>query len=90
MNNQGYCSIRNTQKNYFDGRYVGTGPEAGMLLPNLKAISKAYGINYRRIHSSKKLADTLRESINQDYPLLIEVELKSEEALSPKVSAIPQ
>ena len=36
MNNQGYASIRNTQRNYFKGRYVGTGPEAGLKLPNLK------------------------------------------------------
>jgi acetolactate synthase-1/2/3 large subunit len=26
MNNGGYASIRNTQRNYFEGRYVGSGP----------------------------------------------------------------
>ena len=90
MNNNGYCSIRNTQKNYFGGRFVGTGPEAGMQLPSLDAIAKAYGVNYRRINSATNLADQLKDAISLDYPLLVEVELKSEEVLSPKVTAIPQ
>jgi len=36
MNNGGYASIRNTQRNYFAGRHIGTGPEAGLLLPDLE------------------------------------------------------
>src|SRR5262249_23844622 len=28
FNNNGYASIRNTQRNYFESRFVGTGPEA--------------------------------------------------------------
>jgi len=37
MNNGGYASIRNTQRNYFASRFVGTGPEAGLMLPDLES-----------------------------------------------------
>ena len=33
INNRGYASIRSTQRNYFKGRYVGTGPESGLCFP---------------------------------------------------------
>ena len=50
FNNKGYASIRNTQKNYFKGRYLGTGPESNLIFPDLKNISSAYGIKYLEIN----------------------------------------
>ena len=47
LNNGGYCSIRNTQKNYFNERYLGVGPKSDLLLPNLKKIA-AIGIRVRK------------------------------------------
>ena len=40
MNNGGYASIRNTQRNYFEARYVGTGPEAGLWMPDLQDLAR--------------------------------------------------
>ena len=39
INNRGYASIRETQRNYFEGRYVGTGPEARLGLPDLPELA---------------------------------------------------
>ena len=36
MNNQGYASIRNTQKSFFKENYVGTGTEDNINYPNFK------------------------------------------------------
>lgn len=90
MNNQGYCSIRNTQRGYFNGRYVGTGPESGMLLPDLESLAKVYGMGYERVSEPRLLAPSLANAINHPFPRLVEVELISDETLSPKVTAIPQ
>lgn len=90
LNNNGYCSIRNTQKGYFDGRFVGTGPESGMLLPDLRAVAAAFGLTYRQVSSPQTVEVDLRAAIEVDGPVLVEVNLVSEELLSPKVSAIPQ
>ena len=55
FNNNGYCSIKNTQKNYFNKRYIGTGPYSNLLFPDLKKISEAYKIKYLRIMPIKLL-----------------------------------
>ena len=57
MNNKGYASIRNTQKNYFDSRYVGTGKEGRLSLPNLKNIADVYKVNYFNITNKNQFND---------------------------------
>ena len=90
MNNQGYASIRNTQRNYFKGRYVGTGPEAGLKLPSLKKIANTYNISYLEISNIKELKDKLFKAMNLKWPLIIDVHLELNEQLTPKVAALPQ
>lgn len=90
MNNGGYCSIRNTQRNYFDGRFVGTGPEAGLWLPALSSLSETYGLAYAHISTGEPLEEQLQSAMQRRWPMIIEVELAQSEVLSPKAAAIPQ
>lgn len=90
LNNGGYASIRNTQRNYFEGRYVGTGPEAGLWMPDLEDVARTYRLPFRRISDAAELASGLVEAMAQPRPLIIEVMLMTDEALSPKVAAVPQ
>jgi len=89
LNNQGYASIRNTMRNYFSGRYVGTGPEAGLWLPDLEELARTYELGFRRISTVSDL-DALPEIIASDGPLIVDIRLTPDEALSPKVAALPQ
>jgi hypothetical protein len=50
MNNGGYSSIRNTQRNYFEGRYLGTDEPSGLYVPNFVEIAKAIGLNALNIN----------------------------------------
>ena len=45
INNGGYLAIRTTQKNNF-GRLIGESEASGISFPDIKKISKAYGIKY--------------------------------------------
>ncbi|BAU75717.1 thiamine pyrophosphate-binding protein [Metapseudomonas furukawaii] len=90
MNNGGYASIRNTQRNYFEGRYVGTGPEAGLWMPDLEELARAYHLPFKRIRHIAELAPGLAEAMAQPRPMIVEVMLQKDEALSPKVAAVPQ
>jgi acetolactate synthase-1/2/3 large subunit len=90
MNNGGYASIRNTQRNYFDSRYVGTGPEAGLWMPDLEDIARTYRLPFRRISDAADLVEGLAEAMMQPSPMILEVMLMNDEALSPKVAAVPQ
>lgn len=90
MNNGGYCSIRNTQRNYFEGRYVGTGPEAGLMLPDLEKVAQTYGLTFMRIKDALELNSALSDAMTLPRPCIIDVQLVENESLFPKVSAIPQ
>lgn len=89
MNNGGYASIRNTQRNYFAGRYIGTGPEAGLMLPDLEKIAATYGLPFARISDAAELP-RLKELLTSPGPRLIDMQLTPEETLAPKVAALPQ
>ncbi|MFA5171896.1 MAG: thiamine pyrophosphate-binding protein [Sulfuriferula sp.] len=90
MNNQGYASIRNTQRNYFQERYVATGPEGNLTLPDLQEIAQAYGIPSMRIDDVTTLQSGIRTALSQPGPFICEVMLMPNETLWPKVAAIPQ
>lgn len=90
LNNAGYASIRNTMRNYFAGRYVGTGPEAGLWLPELAELARTYELGYLRIETAEGLAAGLRQALALPRPVLIDARLVANEALAPKVAALPQ
>ena len=90
MNNQGYASIRNTQRNYFQGRYVATGPEGNLTLPDLQEVARAYGIPSMRINDVAELQTGVRRALSEEGPFICEVMLMPNETLWPKVAAIPQ
>ena len=90
MNNDGYASIRNTQRNYFSCRYIGTGPEADLKMPDLKKVADAYGLPFLRIEDATQLEDGLHKILSTPGPKLIDMRLTPNETLSPKVAALPQ
>jgi len=89
MNNGGYASIRNTQRNYFSSRYIGSGVSSKLELPPLAGVARSFGID---AVSGDCLADLEGFFNNLDFsgPRLLDFRLASDEALSPKVSALPQ
>ncbi len=89
MNNNGYASIRNTQRNYFSGRFIGTGPESRLWMPDFQRLAAAFELPSMCIDSPADLAASLHRAFAADGPLLCEVRLAENEVLAPKVSAIP-
>ena len=89
MNNGGYASIRNTQRNYFQGRYLGSGPDSGLHLPDLGALARTYGLNCVTIDNCQDLAAALRRALELPRPCLVDVRLVPDETLQPKCAAIP-
>lgn len=87
LNNSGYASIRSTHKNYFNNRYVGTGNEDGIKYPDFKIISNGFQIPHYRLKNQSELNTKLRKYIYSSGPGVIEVMLKKDEKLKPKVSS---
>jgi acetolactate synthase-1/2/3 large subunit len=90
INNGGYASIRNTQRTYFSGRYVGTGSEAGLFLPDTVAVAQAMGIPASRVTGAADLRSAVRQTLATTGPVILEVQVQNAETLWPKVTAMPQ
>jgi acetolactate synthase-1/2/3 large subunit len=90
INNGGYASIRNTQRNYFNGRYVGTGPEAGLFMPDLVALAQAMGLAAISITDASELEAGILASLAHAGPILCDIHVTPNESLWPKAIAVPQ
>ncbi len=73
VNNDGYASIRNTQKTFFDGFFVGSTPSSGVTLPNTEKICHAYGLAYERCENRGALSDAIGRVLAHKGPVLCEV-----------------
>ena len=67
VNNQGYGSIRASQKNWF-GRLHGADATSGLTLPNLMKVSEAYGIPAMQVADNDELREKVRTVLAMPGP----------------------
>jgi len=79
LNNQGYGSIRNSQRNYFQGRLVASDATSGLTLPDTLAVASAYGLATARLESHENLRDRMTELLNAPGPLVCDVKLDTDQ-----------
>lgn len=84
INNQGYHSIRQTQKNFFGEPLVGVGSDSGDLsFPSMEKLAYAYGYPYAAIHSNAELM-IIDQILSTDGPVVCEVFVSSDQFFEPK------
>ncbi len=89
MANNGYASIRMTQRNYFNGSWIGCDTSTGLGLANLEALAFAYSIDFVRLSESKEERRMQLTQIKDDAgPILVEVPIDPEQSYFPKISSI--
>ncbi len=88
INNEGYHSIRQTQKAYFTPPLVGIGPESQDLsFPDLSKIAAAYGFPYEAIKTCDGLGDRLEKILDGERPLICELFVGKNQQAEPKVAS---
>ncbi|MBR0411979.1 MAG: thiamine pyrophosphate-binding protein [Eubacterium sp.] len=88
INNDGYHSIRQTQTNLFDGRFVGIGSESRDLdFPPLDKLADAYGYDYIKCTSNDELDGFINRALNHKGALVAEVFVGTKQVFEPKSSA---
>ena len=84
INNGGYHSIRQTQTNLFDSRFVGIGEESRDLeFPALDKLAYAYGYKYFSIHSNDEMG-TLDDALGCEVPMICEIFVSRDQFFEPK------
>jgi acetolactate synthase-1/2/3 large subunit len=87
LDNQGYGSIRNSQRAYFQGRLVASDASSGLTLPNSLALASAYGIATARLESHDGLRERLADLLSQPGPLVCEVKLDPDQPTLPRTTS---
>jgi acetolactate synthase-1/2/3 large subunit len=85
-NNDGYASIRASQSGYFK-QLVGADRTSGMTLPNLGAVTKAYGLPFVRIADKDDLNRQIREVLEMEGPVICEVMVAPNEERIPRAAS---
>lgn len=83
--NDGYLSIRNTQKGLFEGRYVASNAKSGVSCPDYVRVAKAYGLKAIRIHNHQDMDRKIRFALAYQGPILVDINSVRDLALTPKV-----
>lgn len=83
--NNGYASIRMTQRNYFNGAWVGCDVETGLGLPDWPKLAAAYGIPCLRV--DELAAPAVQQLLAAPGPAMFLVPIDPEQTYFPKITS---
>jgi acetolactate synthase-1/2/3 large subunit len=87
LNNDGYLSIKVTQKSFFNGNYVASEKSSGVSFPDFKKIAEAYSIPYFEIRSNAEIDEVLESFLSYEGPCFCQVFTDPDESFEPRVVA---
>jgi len=87
INNNGYSSIRQTQRNFFKGHMTGSGDDSGVSVPNFIEIGKAFGFKTKQISNPESMEKEIKEVLKEKDAIICEVLVEKEYGFAPKLSS---
>lgn len=88
INNGGYHSIRQTQKNFFGEPLVGIGVDSHDLsFPDMGKLAAAYGYPYLCARHNSELGRMIEEALAVDGPVICEIYVSRDQNFEPKSAA---
>ena len=88
INNGGYHSIRQTQKNFFGEPLIGIGVDSGDLsFPDMEKLAGAYGYPYIKAEHNSELAGAVEQALAVEGPVICEIFVSMDQNFEPKSSA---
>lgn len=85
INNEGYLSIKMTQESFFQGKEFASGPNSGVMLPDMEKVSKAFDIPYFSIKNNSQIDSIMLKAMSSSGPSIVEVFAHPFERHEPKV-----
>lgn len=87
LSNEGYASIRMTQRNYFKGQYLGCDVRTGLGFPRWDKLFAAYGIPVMDLRTQSLETSGFRELFENPGPAAFMVHVDPEQTYFPKISS---
>lgn len=85
--NDGYASIRTTQRNYFDGAYLGCDTTTGLGFPDWKQLFSAYGIEVFDLADGWETDATVRAALDRPGPAAFILPVDPLQTYLPKITS---
>lgn len=83
--NDGYGAIKQTSKNFFDGKEFGCSPESGVGFPNFKYIAEAFEYAYNCCERNVDLEEKLEWLKEQKRNCVLEIKQQLDDPVVPKL-----
>lgn len=87
LNNNGYGSIRSSQRNYFKGHYVASDPSSGLTLPKWRPVVESYRLPFFRVENHAQLRDGVAATLAINGPAVCELMILPDQATMPRVTS---
>ena len=87
MNNNGYVSIFQTHRNFFNGVEVGGGPKSGVTFPDFGKVVQAFGFPYVRATHHDDMEEAIRKTLGTEGPVVCELMIDEHVPFAPKLGA---
>jgi acetolactate synthase-1/2/3 large subunit len=84
LDNDGYLSIRSTQRNFF-GDTIGSGREDGVSLPDPVKLAEAYGLPAVRLVEPRDTGPVIRDVLASEGPIVCHVRLDPAQEFEPRI-----
>jgi acetolactate synthase-1/2/3 large subunit len=87
LNNDGYSSIRASQKAYFGSANIGADKSTGLTIPNLSKVGASYGLGTCVIPDQTNLRAQVRKVLDMPGPVLCDVHVLPDEVRAPRLQS---
>jgi len=87
LNNDGYSSIRASQKAYFGDASIGADRNTGLTIPNLSKVGASYGLGTYVIHDQTDLRAEVRKVLAMPGPVLCDTNVLPDEVRAPRLQS---
>uniref|UniRef100_N2BFD0 Acetolactate synthase I/II/III large subunit n=1 Tax=Eubacterium plexicaudatum ASF492 TaxID=1235802 RepID=N2BFD0_9FIRM len=85
FSNDGYGAIRQTNKNFFNGLYIGCDPDSGVSFPDFGKVAAAFDFPFYRCHNCGMLHEGIGWLLDEEQAAILEVIQTPDDRPLPKV-----
>lgn len=87
INNNGYLSMRQTQRNLFKPPFIGIDSQSGICFPDFAKVAEAFGVEYFNIPDEPHSKEIIDKVLNHHGPCICEVMVDPNQNFIPKSSS---
>ncbi len=88
VTNDGYQFVRMSQGGYNINPPFGTDASAGVPIPNMEKVTRAYGLGYLACEKPEELAEAVRRTLEAEGPTVCEVRVSKDLQVEPRLKSV--